>query len=141
MDDILTDELNETLGVSRDIDAAISQGNQLAAESSGIRDDELDELEKELEGLMIGDTNNKAASQPSLPSPLQQKIIQSSGGHSPLSFKSPLSGLSPRQESRTDIDVSNWPIVPNHDPDSQDSKKKTVLLSNWVNMTRSGVLT
>ncbi|XP_015777484.1 PREDICTED: charged multivesicular body protein 7-like isoform X1 [Acropora digitifera] len=123
------DELNETLGVSRDIDAAISQGNQFAVESSGIRDDELDELEKELESLMISDTGNIAASQPSLPSPLQQKIIDPSGGHASLSLRSPLSGLSPRQESCTDIDVSNWPSVPNHDPDSEEPKKKTVLLS------------
>lgn len=107
-----------------------SQGNQFATESSGIRDDELDELEKELEGLMISDTSNIAASQPSLPSPLQQKIIDPSGGHASLSLRSPLSGLSPRQESCTDTGVSNWPSVPSHDPDSQDSKKKTVVLSN-----------
>lgn len=124
------DELNETLSISQDIDAAISKGNQFAVESSGIGDDELDELEKELEGLMISDGNNAAALQPSLPNPLQQKIIHSSGDHVSLPFGSPSSGLSPRQESLMDRDKLNWPSVPTHDPDDQEPKKKALLLSS-----------
>jgi len=103
------DELNETLNTSQDIDSALTEGNLRVAETAGIGSAELEELERELESLAIGD---KDVGNAILPGTNAQQLP---GGVSPCvdhQSRSPLSSPA----LGTDREPAHLPEVPSHSP-------------------------
>lgn len=113
------DELNETLNASQDIDSALTEGNVRVAETAGIGSTELEELERELESLAIGDKETAPAILPGT------NVQQITGGLPPLvdhQSRSPLSRPALRPEASVNSTHNQWvdrepvhlPEVPSH---------------------------
>lgn len=115
------DELNETLNASQDIDSALTEGNLRVAETAGIGSSELEELERELESLAIGDKDTEPAVLPGT------NVQQITAGLSPLvdhQSRSQLSTPALRPEASMNSTHTQWadresehlPEVPTHSP-------------------------